>query len=169
MPINSINVQKRPNEPGIIPKFSMILLFGLIYLCKQIKAGEGNTCTYVVSHTEVTCSLSEPRAFLREAPVCKKLTPKLVPIQPKILLEHVGAMSWHHAKFHDFQACFGFTWINKPSFSIFLSEARCLDVWISFSFLAWDLEIHPRTHMWFFKQLLCTGARACSSNLNYAH
>ena len=38
---------------------------------------------YVDSHTEVTHSLSEPRAFLREAPVCKKLTPKLVPIRPK--------------------------------------------------------------------------------------
>ena len=38
---------------------------------------------YVVSHKEVTCSLSEPRAFLREAPVCKKLTPKLVPIRPE--------------------------------------------------------------------------------------
>ena len=38
---------------------------------------------YFVSHTEVTRSLSEPQAFLREAPVCKKLTPKLVPIRPK--------------------------------------------------------------------------------------
>ena len=38
---------------------------------------------YVVLHTEVTCSLSEPRAFLREAPVCKKLTPKLVLVRPK--------------------------------------------------------------------------------------
>ena len=38
---------------------------------------------YVVSHTEVTRSLLEPRAFLREAPVCKNLTPKLVPIRPK--------------------------------------------------------------------------------------
>ena len=42
MPRNSINVQKRPNEPRIIPKFSMILLFGLICLCKKIKAGEGS-------------------------------------------------------------------------------------------------------------------------------
>ena len=31
-----------PNESGIIPNFSMILLFGLICLCKKIKAGEGN-------------------------------------------------------------------------------------------------------------------------------
>ena len=37
---NSINVYKRPNEPGIIPKFSTILLFGLICLCKRIKAGK---------------------------------------------------------------------------------------------------------------------------------
>ena len=38
---------------------------------------------YVVSHTEVTRSLSEPRAFFREAPVCKKLTPKLVQFSQK--------------------------------------------------------------------------------------
>ena len=31
---------KRPNEQGITPKFSTILLFGLICLCKKIKAGE---------------------------------------------------------------------------------------------------------------------------------
>ena len=43
---------------------------------------------------------------------------------------------------------------------------RCLN---SLPSLAWDLEIHPRTHMWFLKQLWCTGARACSLNLNYSH
>ena len=31
-----------PNEPGIIPEFSTILLFGLVCLCKKIKAGEGS-------------------------------------------------------------------------------------------------------------------------------
>ena len=36
---------------------------------------------YVISHAEVKRSLLEPRAFLREAPVCKKLVPKLVPIR----------------------------------------------------------------------------------------
>ena len=44
-------------------------------------------------HGGDTRSLLEPRVFLREAPVCKKLTPKLVQIQPKKLLLHVGAMS----------------------------------------------------------------------------
>ena len=43
---------------------------------------------------------------------------------------------------------------------------RCLN---SFPFLAWDLSMHPRTQIWFFNQFICTGACACSSNLNYAH
>ena len=46
---------------------------------------------------------------------------------------------------------------------------RCPGVWNSFPFLAWDLNMHPRTHIWFFNQFICTGACACSSNLNYAH
>ena len=37
MPRNSINAERMPNEPGIIPKFSTILLFGLIYLCKKLR------------------------------------------------------------------------------------------------------------------------------------
>ena len=167
MPRNSINVQKRPNEPRIIPKFSMILLFGLICPCKKIRREKVMyVCRF--AHGGDTFPLGIT-SFLREAPVCKKLTPKLVPIRPKKLPQHVGAMSWHHAKFHDFQECFGSTGIKKPSFSIFPAEPRRPDVWISLPSLGWDLEIHPRTHMWFFKQLWCTRARACSSNLNYTH
>ena len=37
MPTNQINVEKRPKEPGIIPNFSTILLFDLIYLCKKLR------------------------------------------------------------------------------------------------------------------------------------
>ena len=85
--------------------------------------------------TQHSCCSMLTRAFLREAPVCTKLIPKLIWIQPKKLQQHVGAMSWHHAKFHDFQACFGFTSIKKPSSSIFSAEPRCPDVWISFAFL----------------------------------
>ena len=51
----------------------------------------------------------------------------------------------------------------------FASNQQCPRVWISFPSLAWDLEIHPRTQIWFFNQFICTGACACSSNLNYAH
>ena len=46
------------------------------------------------------------------------------------LPQHVGAMSWHQAKFHYFHACFGFTGIKKLSFSMFPTQPRCPDFWI---------------------------------------
>ena len=51
---------------------------------------------------------------------------------------------------------------------MFAAEWRWQGVWNSFPFLAWDLSMHPRTRIWFFNQLICSGACACSSNLNYA-
>ena len=48
----------------------------------------------------------------------------------------------------------------------FVGNQRCSGVWNSFSFLAWDLSMHPRTHIWFFNQFICIGVCACSSNLN---
>ena len=51
----------------------------------------------------------------------------------------------------------------------FAGNQRCPGVWNSCPFLAWDLSMHPRTHIWFFNQFIYAGACACSSNLNYAH
>ena len=51
----------------------------------------------------------------------------------------------------------------------YVGNQRCHGVWNSFPFLAWDLSMHPGTHICFFNQSICTGACACSSNLNYAH
>ena len=156
-----------PNGPRIIQNFSTIPLFDLICLCKKIKAGEGNVCmSFRTRRWHVPSRNHEPSwEKLRFA---RSLYQNLF-LFGHFLPGHGTTMTWHHAKFHDFQACFGFTRILKQSFSMFLAEPRCPDVWISFPFLAWDLEIHPRTHMWFFKQLWCTGAYSCSSNLNYAH
>ena len=69
-----------------------------------------------------TTRLLERSSGLQEA--YTKACPKLA----KKLPQHVGAMSSHHAKFHDFQACFGTTRIKKPSFSIFPAEPRRPDV-----------------------------------------
>ena len=51
----------------------------------------------------------------------------------------------------------------------FAGNQWCPGVWNSFPNFAWDLSMHPRTHIWFFNQFICTGEWACSSNLNYAH
>ena len=76
--------------------------------------------------------------------------------------------------FHDSMPSFMiFSWVldllefkNKVS-QRFAGNQWCHGVWNSFPFLAWDLSMHPRTHIWFFDQFICTGACACSSNLNY--
>ena len=52
---------------------------------------------------------------------------------------------------------------------MFCRQSTVHSVWNSFPFLAWDLSMHPRTQIWIFNQVICTGACACSSNLNYAH
>ena len=57
---------------------------------------------------------------------------------------------------------------NKVS-QHFAGNQRCPVVWNSFPFLAWVVSMHPRTQIWFYNQFICTGACACSSNLNYAH
>ena len=51
----------------------------------------------------------------------------------------------------------------------FAGNQRWPGVWNSFPFPAWDLSMNQRTQIWFFNQFICTGACACSSNLNYAH
>ena len=146
----------------------MILLFGLIFLYKQIKAGEGSVrMSFRTRRWHVPSRNHEPS--WGKVRFARSLHQSLSQFGQKKLAQHDGAMSWDHAKFHDFQTCFGITGIKKPSFSIFLAKPRRQDVWIPFPFLTWDLEIHPRTYMWFFNQLWCTGACASSSNLNCAH
>ena len=57
---------------------------------------------------------------------------------------------------------------NKAS-QCFAGNQWCPGVWNSFPFLAWDLRMQTRTHIWFLNKFICTRACACSSNLNYAH
>ena len=146
----------------------MILQFGLIYLCKKNKEGEGSVrMSFRTWRWHVSSQKHEPSwgtlQFARSLYQNMFLFGQF--FYPNMVVP------WHdiHAKFHDFQTCFGFTRILKPSFSLFSAAPRCPDVLILFSFLAWDLEIHPRTQMWFFNQLWCTRACACSWNLTYAH
>ena len=51
----------------------------------------------------------------------------------------------------------------------FAGNQRCPGVWKSFPFLTWDLSMHPATNILVLNEFICTGACACTSNLNYAH
>ena len=108
----------------------------LCFLCKKIKEG----AAYVVSHTEVTHSLSEPRAFLREAPVCKKLIPENLSKGCQFFYLNM-LVPWNDTmpSFMTFRQVLNLQEFKKPSFSMLSVEPRRLDIWISFPFLAWDL------------------------------
>ena len=134
------------------------------------KVSRREDSTDVVSSTKVTrAPYRNHEGFLWEALVCVKLIRKPATNGTKNLPRHVGAIPWHHAKSHEFQTSFGFTWIRKPSSQVCGQDTNSLGVWNSIPFLAWDLSMHPRTHIWFFNPFWRIWARACSSNLNYAH
>ena len=83
---------------------------------------------YVVSHTEVTRSLSEPRAFLREALVRKKLMPKLVPIRPKNYRSILVPCHETMPSLMIFRRVLDLQELKKSSFSIIPAEPRHPDV-----------------------------------------
>ena len=43
---------------------------------------------------------------------------------------------------------------KNPASQYFAGAQWCHGVWNSFSFLAWDLSMHPRTHIWFFNEFI---------------
>ena len=151
----------------MIPKFNTTLL--LVYVASR-KKSRWEEATDVVSFAKVThLSYRNHEGFLWEALVCEKLIPKPAPNGTIFLPRHVGAIPWHHAKSHEFQTSFGFTWIWKPSSQVCGRAPNSLGVWNPIPFVAWDLSMHPRTYIWFFNPFWCIRARACSWNLNYAH
>ena len=85
------------------------------------------------------------------------------------LPQHGSTMTWHPCQVSWFSDVF---WIYKNFKTKFLNVLGRATMPRCFNFIrisCRDLEIHPRTQMWFFNQLWCTRACACSSNLTYAH
>ena len=109
------------------------------------------------------------RLVVREALVCEKLIPTPAPNGIIFLPRHVAAVPWYHVKFHEFHTSFWFTRMLKSCISMLAAKRRCQGFWHSFSFLACDLSLQPRTNIWFCNPFLWTRECACSSILNYAN
>ena len=114
-------------------------------------------------------SLPKPSGLLWEALVCEKHIPK--PAPNGTFVYHDMLMPLHDSmpSFMNFRRVLVLPEFKNQVSQRFAANQHCPRVWNSFPSLAWDLSKHPRTHMWFFNQLICTGACACCSNLNYAH
>ena len=111
----------------------------------------------------------KPSCLLWEALVCEKHISKPAPNGTK---KYHGMLTRLHDSMPSFM---NFRWVldslefkNQVS-QCFAGNQHGPGVWNSCPFLAWDLSMHPRTQIWFFNQFICTGACACSSNVNYAY
>ena len=111
----------------------------------------------------------KPSCLLWEAPVCEKHIPK--PALNGTNFYHGMLMPLHDSmpSFMNFRRVLDLLEFKNKASQCFAGNQWCPGVWNSFPFLAWDLSMHPRTHIWFLNQFICNGACACSSNLNYAH
>ena len=99
----------------------------------------------------------------------RSLYPNLPQMGQKIY--HGMLMPLHDSmpSFMNFRRVLDLLEFKNQASQCFAGNQWCPGVWNSFPFLAWDLSMHPRTQILFFNQFICTGACACSSNLNYAH
>ena len=106
---------------------------------------------------------------------CEKLwfVRSIYPNLPQMgqILYHDILMPFHDSmqSFMNFILVLDLLEFENQASQCFAGNQRCPGVRNSFPFLGWDLSMHPRTHIWFFNQYICTGACACSSNLNYSH
>ena len=155
------------NEPQKIPRLNTTLLLVYVDTRNFLKAIRGKQISsrpqrwYVPYRNHHAC--------------CEKLwfVRSLYPNLPQMgqSFHHGMLMPLHDSmpSFMNFRQVLDILEFKNHASQCFAGNQQCHGVWISFPSLAWDLEIHPRTHMWFFNQLWCLGACACSSNLNYAH
>ena len=100
---------------------------------------------------------------------CEKHIPKPAQMGQKIYHGMLIPLHDSMPSFMNFKRVLDLLEFNNHVSQYFTGNQRCPGVWNSLPFLAWDLSMHPRTHIWFFNQFICTRACACSSNLNYAH
>ena len=79
-------------------------------------------------------------------------------------LYHGMLMPLHDSmpSFMNFRRVLDLLEFKNQSSQSFAGNQRCPGVWNSFPFLAWNLSMQPRTHIWFFNQFICSGACACS-------
>ena len=142
----------------------------LVVLCCHEKKIESNKRQWISFHPQRwDVPYRNHQACCEKLWFVRSLYPNLPQMGQK--LYHGMLMPLHDSmpSFINFRRVLDLLEFKKQVSQCFAGNQRCPGVWNSFPFLAWDLSMHPRTHMWFFNQLWCIGACACSSNFNYVH
>ena len=141
-----------------------------VVLCWQEKKIESNKRQWISFHPKGgTFPTENHHACCEKLRFVRSIYPNLP--QTGQIFYHGMLMPLHDSmpSFMNFRWVLDLLEFKNQASQCFAGNQRCPGVWNSFPFLAWDLTMHPRTLIWFFNQFICTGACACSSNLNYAH
>jgi hypothetical protein len=87
------------------------------------------------------------------------------------LPQHLGTMSWHQARFHEFMIIFLSFWdFNTMVLNVNLCPSLDTNVFENyFRFPAQGINLHTMTQIWFSKPWWFVVACTCTSNLNYGH
>ena len=158
------NVQTNPKKSQKITQHSCCSMLTRETNLKAIR-GKG----YRFAHKGGTFPTKNHHACCAKLRFVGSIYPNLPQMGQK--LYHCMLMPLHDSmpSFMNFRRVLDLLEFKNQASQCFAGNQRCPGIWNSFPFLAWDISMHPRTQIWFFKQFLCTGARACISNLNYAH
>ena len=115
------------------------------------------------------CSLLETRVFSWDAPIYERCVSKLSSNMPIFLPRHLGTMSWHQARFHEFLIIFIFWGFKNHGFQCLCPSLDTNVFENSFWLPAQGINLHTRTQIWFSKPWWFVVACTCTSNLNYGH
>ena len=134
---------------------------------KKLKAIRGNGYRFVPKGG--TFPTENHHVFCEKLRFVRSIYPNLPQMGQN--LYHNMLMPLHDSmpSFMNFRRVLDLLEFKNQASQCFAGNQRYPGVRNSFPFHAWDLSMHPRTKDLIFNWFICTGACACSSNLNYAH
>jgi len=152
--------KKCPHKPWKFTKNHTTLLLSYVDMRKKLKAIRGNGYRFIPKGgtfpTKNHHACCEKLRFVRS--ICPNLP------QMGQTLYHGMLMPLHDSmpSFMNFRRVLDLLEYKNQASQCFAGNQWCPSVWNLFRFLEWDLSMHPRTHICFFNQFICTGACACS-------
>ena len=156
-----LNVQMNPEKSQ---KFTQHSCCSMLTREKKLEAIRGNGYCFVPKGG--TFPTENHHACCEKLQFVRSIYPNLPQMGQKIYHDMLMPLHDSMPSFMNFRRVFDLLEFKNQAPQCFVSNQRCPGVWNSFPFLAWDLSMHRRTQIWFFKQFIWTGSCACSSNLN---
>ena len=158
------NVQTNPEKSQKLTQHSYCSMLTQEFFLKAIR-GNG----YHFFPKDGTFPTENYHAFWEKLQFVRSIYPSLPQMGQNMYPDMLMPLRDSMPSFMNFRRVLDLLEFKNQASQCFAGNQRCPGVWNLCPFLAWDLSMHRWTQIWFFNQFICTGACACSLNLNYAH